>query len=176
MALNEDTIVKALLRDRATLFAYIWSIVRDAHVAEDVFQEVSLLALHKRGELREAEALPTWLRRSARNLSLKALRRLGRAPALLDEKLLDLLEGQWERQEATPAAETLEALKHCLAELSPYARQVITLRYAQGLSGEGVAAKLGRKAEAIYKVLTRAHGALAECVRRRTGRGEAPHV
>ena len=48
MALSETIIVRVLLAERAKLLAYIWVIVRDAHLVEDVFQEVAALAVQKR--------------------------------------------------------------------------------------------------------------------------------
>lgn len=74
MALDETTIVRVLLAERARLLAYIWVIVRDVHLVEDVFQEVAALAVQKREELRDEAALPVWLRRTARFQALAALR------------------------------------------------------------------------------------------------------
>ena len=63
--LSQEAVLRALLANRTTLLGYIWSMVRDRHVVEDIFQEVSVLALEKREEFGDERALPTWLRRTA---------------------------------------------------------------------------------------------------------------
>jgi DNA-directed RNA polymerase specialized sigma24 family protein len=47
MALDSPAIVRLLMAERSRLFSYTWAIVGDVHLAEDVFQEVSLLAIEK---------------------------------------------------------------------------------------------------------------------------------
>jgi len=44
MTMDQDQLVRLLLRERARLTAYIWSIVHEPHLTEDVFQEVCLEA------------------------------------------------------------------------------------------------------------------------------------
>ena len=51
MGLDSPTIVRLLMAERSRLFAYTWVIVGDVHLAEDVFQEVSLLAVEKGSEV-----------------------------------------------------------------------------------------------------------------------------
>ncbi len=51
MALEQATVVRILMAERSKLLAYIWSIVRDEHAVEDVFQEVSILAVEKCGQI-----------------------------------------------------------------------------------------------------------------------------
>ena len=56
MPVNEDTVVRTLLSHRLGLLAYIEAIVRDTHLAEDVFQDVSSLAFQKREQIDDAGA------------------------------------------------------------------------------------------------------------------------
>ena len=79
MAVDQKIIVRVLLRDRGKLLAYIGAIVRDAHIAEDVLQEVSMLALEKQEQiLNEAAVLP-WMRTAARFRSQERNREDARA-------------------------------------------------------------------------------------------------
>lgn len=167
MAIDQDTIVRALLTERARLFAFIWSIVRDLHIAEDVFQEVSLLALNKREEIESAEALPHWFRGVARHKALKAIAAKGRSPVTLDDQLIEMMEPHWAAAEQSSASDAAEALRRCLGGLNENNRRLVTMRYAQGMSGVEVAKRLNRTAETVYKALSRVHNTLADCVRRR---------
>ena len=165
MALSETTIVRVLVAERARLLAYIWVIVRDVHLVEDVFQEVAALAVQKRGELRDEAALPIWLRRTARFQALAALRDKSRDRAQpLTPEILDRLDEYWTGQDDQPDDVRMQALEHCLTQLSPYARQIVTLRYREGFKGIKVAELLGRNVRTIYMALTRIHNTLRECI------------
>lgn len=169
-------VVRRLLRQRVGLLSYIRSILVDEHLAEDVFQEVCVVAMQKHDELNSWEHFDAWVRKVARYEALSALRRSRKLSQLLDEALLDLLDDHWQRykQEQVQGDRT-RALKECIGGLTPYAQRLVRLRYEQGLSGQALADALKRKVQAVYVALTRAHKALAECVRRRLHSPEAAH-
>jgi RNA polymerase sigma-70 factor, ECF subfamily len=177
MSLAETTIVRILLAERAKLLAYVWTIVRDPHVAEDVFQQVSMLAIRQKEELQVEAALPTWLRRAARFTALAAIRDNLRDPTqVLSPTVLDRLDAYWATQDDQPADRRLAAMQQCMENLTPYARQIIGLRYGKGLSGIQVADTLGRNVRAIYMALTRIHNDLRECIRHRLALEGESHV
>jgi len=64
MAIDQETLVVLLLRERIKLLAYIRAIVRDEHLAEDVFQETSALAVRKRAEIQDGQHFLAWMRRT----------------------------------------------------------------------------------------------------------------
>jgi RNA polymerase sigma-70 factor (ECF subfamily) len=167
MPLDPETVMRLLLDERVKLLAFVRAIVRDQHVAEDVFQNVSVAAIKKCAQIESHEHFVAWIRQAARYESLHELRRRDSAPVVLDINLLDLLEGSWAEIEDQNAADQAEALRKCLSSLSPYARKLITLRYSNGKSGQKLADALGRNLNTVYVALSRTHRALAECIRRR---------
>lgn len=167
MAVDQHTAMRILMSERVKLFAYIWSIVRDEHVAEDVWQDLSILVLDKREQIRDAKALPTWLRRSARLKALEAVRRESRAPVLIDDHLLDRLERFWDRYDTAATSNNVDALRRCAEHLTDHNKQIVAMRYVEGFSGTDVAKKLGRSPKAVYMALTRIHKQLRKCVRAR---------
>ncbi len=90
-------VVRRLLRQRVGLLSYIRSILVDEHLAEDVFQEVCVVAMQKHEELNNWDHFDAWVRKVARYESLSALRRSRKLSQLLDEALLDLLDDHWQR-------------------------------------------------------------------------------
>jgi RNA polymerase sigma-70 factor, ECF subfamily len=166
MPLDEATVVEVLMAERAKLLAYIWAIVHDSHLVEDIFQEVSLLAIKKRTELSDKRTLPTWLRNSARLMSVAAMRRKGRSPLLFQEDVLDRLDTSWMSVDITSTENTLSMLHRCIAELSLRSREFITLRYVNRLNGSQLAQKLGVTLASVYVTLARIHRNLRECIRR----------
>ena len=169
MALSSETVVRVLMSHRNRLSAYIWSIVGDAHLAEDVFQEVSMLAIRKGCEVADSDRLVVWLRRTARLKSLEACRKQRRSP-LIDDSLLAEYDADWQRYDPLEEAELLEALHACLAGLTENNRRIVALRYGQGLKSSEVANSLQRTVAAVYRAIGRIHRAVADCMDRKLGR------
>lgn len=167
MSLSEEAVVSTLYREHRQLAAYAWSLLRDNHLVEDVLQEIAMVAVRKRLEIADEQHLRGWLRVACRRMSLDAIRRRGRRPTLLGEGVLDLLDSEWAEREQLDSASGLTALEACLNELTDYARQLMQLRYADGLTSGQIAVRLGRKPASMRVVLCRIHKSLGECVRRR---------
>jgi RNA polymerase sigma-70 factor, ECF subfamily len=166
MALSQQAVVSRLVADRSKLLAYTWSIVRDSHAAEDVFQEVVLAAMSHADEVKDADHLMMWARRAARLRGIDWLRRQKRQPLVLDAGVLDLLEADWGRMDAQKPQLWLDALRACVAKLTDYARQLLTLRYVEGLSGIEIGRQLGRPPKTIYVALGRTYRQLEDCIQR----------
>jgi RNA polymerase sigma factor (sigma-70 family) len=99
-----------------------------------------------------------------RNKALEHLRRQRKTPASLTGDVLDLLEGHWNELDSLDSAEVIEALRHCLSLLTPKARQLVELRYGQGLPGTDIAKATEQKAHTIYVALSRAYKMLGDCI------------
>jgi RNA polymerase sigma-70 factor (ECF subfamily) len=171
---HQERSVALLLAHRAMLLGYIVSIVRDADLAEDVFQNVALVVLNKAGAVKEDKDFPPWARRVARLEALTALRRRKRGPELLDQSMLELLEDHWATTDAAPAP-ARKALRECVEGLSENAGRLIALRYVEGLSPKDVAERLNRSLNTVHVALSRTYRHLADCVQRRLAAGGAAH-
>jgi len=166
MAVNTDLIVRILIRQRPQLLAYTWAIVRDNHLAEDVLQDVSVLAVHKADQIDDETHLHRWLRQACRYKALNLLQKLDTKALTLDAVTLDAMETRWAAHDGDDPADLSDALRHCLAQLTPSARRIVDLRYEQGLSGQRLADALGKKLNTVYVTLTRIHRSLGECIRK----------
>src|SRR5258708_14173203 len=71
--LQEETLTRWLLSHRRALFAYIYAIVRDHALAEDVFQDTSIIILKKQ-DLVDSSMLWGFARGIARNQAFSLLR------------------------------------------------------------------------------------------------------
>ncbi len=166
MSLDQYSIVRALLRGRVRLLAYIWTIVHDEHLAEDIYQELSELVLRKQDQFNDETHMLKWLQRAARFRALKALRKQNAEPMLLSDETLDRLESHWRSADRSDPSLPIDALCHCLGQLSPYARRIITFRYVHNLTGETLAEKLRKSKNTVYVAMSRIHRTLAQCIRR----------
>ncbi|MFI4862543.1 MAG: RNA polymerase sigma factor [Phycisphaerales bacterium JB063] len=175
MPISPDIIVATLLKDRSRLIGYAWVVVGDQHVAEDVFQDVSLAAVRKCDQIKDKNHLDHWLRHAIRLRGLELRRNRKQHALLLSPDVLDHLEQEWASRPQGDAGDRADALRHCIDELTGTAREVVELRYGGGLKSGQIAEKLGKRTQTVYKAITRAHAALAKCVAMRLGqeRGRA---
>jgi RNA polymerase sigma-70 factor (ECF subfamily) len=164
MAVQQDVVVQLLLKHRGKLLGVIRAMVSDEHLAEDIFQEVSIAAINKCGEISDVEHFAPWVRQAARFQALIALRNRNRLPRALSEDVLDALEAHWRQFDRQADAEISEALRICLDRLSPYARQLIEARYVHHKRGNDLATALKRSLNTVYVALSRVHNALRDCL------------
>ena len=75
MALSEQGILQRLMSQRDRISAAAWLVVRDAHIAEDIFQNVALKALAKEVAFDSDGALMSWAFIAARREGIDWLRR-----------------------------------------------------------------------------------------------------
>lgn len=163
--MKQDQVIRTLVSERAKLLAYAWSVLRDRHAVEDVFQEVMLLAVQKCDDIVNDRALMAWARTAIRYRALHEIRDRKNVSQPFSDGMLDALDECWERHDETAASDMSDALQSCVDQLSPYARQVIALRYREGRSGIEVAEALKRNVRTIYMALTRIHNSLRHCIR-----------
>ncbi|MBM3858789.1 MAG: sigma-70 family RNA polymerase sigma factor [Verrucomicrobia bacterium] len=163
--LSGENIAAVLLSERLALTAFIASVTRDFHLAEDIFQEVCVKAVGRSGEFESAQHVVNWARVAGRNRAVDVLRaRNGRYDGL-NEEMLATLAQDWPAGDF--AADAHDALAYCLEKLNANNRELLRLRYFERCSGAEVAAAMGRKLETVYQALARIHKSLGECVRKR---------
>jgi RNA polymerase sigma-70 factor (ECF subfamily) len=165
--LPPEDITAALLRERLALTAFISSVTRDFHLAEDIFQDVCVKAVSKPNDFESPQHLLNWARLTGRHRAIDVLRVRDGKIIGLSEEMLAALEPVWPEGEAAQGSPALEALRKCLQRLTPNNREIVRLRYFEGRGGAQVAEALGRKLETVYQALARIHKSLADCVRQR---------
>jgi len=172
--MKPDALVRVLIRDRAKLLAYIWAILRDYHLADDVFQDVTVLAIERVADFNDESHLLLWSRKTARFKALEVLRSKPYRMMSLSEEVLDMLAQNWERADATNAQDEAEHLKACVDQLTPRSKEIVHLRYTEGLTGIQVAEAINVRVGSVYVALTRIYQALEKCIHeRRVEAGQA---
>ena len=161
------------IHDRHRLGAFVGGLLRDAHAAEDVIQEVwvRLAAEIQKGTVIENQ--PAWCRGVARNLILKHWRTQQTAKVVADSQVMEAFMAQVARAfaESDDAADEWQrrqqALNDCVAALPEKSRRMLSLRYEARKPVEEVARALGQSFDAVTKSLYRLRQALADCVERK---------
>lgn len=165
MPVSVETIVETLNRHRASLIGYAWVVVGDAQLADDIYQDISLLAIRKADQITDDQHLLPWLRKAARLRGLELRRNLGRQ-YLLEPHMLDLFETR--RADTEPSdSERMASLRRCVQSLPAHSRKLLTMRYGQDLKPAQIAEQIGKSDQAVYKSIKRIHLLLADCVKDR---------
>jgi len=167
---ESERFLQHILGEREKIIAYLQSIVRQRDLAEDLFQDVCLLAVKKQDEIADVVHLAGWLRIAARQLALNAIRKRSHRDVLLGEKVFDLMETHWRGIDNVSGAAMGDALESCLRLISPSERELLTARYSDDLKSGELARRLGRPARSIYTTLSRIHRKLAQCILQRIAR------
>lgn len=133
------------------------AILGDRHLAEDAAQEAFAKAAVHLPKLRRADQFGSWVAAICRN-EARNLCRTRRQTRVEDQTF----------QEEAPAGtdETCEAVRIALKDLPEEAREVVFLRFYDGLSYDQISAVLGISEQAINGRLRRAKRKLAELLRR----------
>lgn len=155
--------IEQLLAHREFVRRLAWRLVEDPHTAEDVAQQAFLIALQS-GPSSEAAAR-SWFARVVRNvvINLRAAEAARKSRELAHES---------ERTSATPhtalaSAETSAALRASLSSLEPIYRDVLWLRFYQGLSPHEIAERLGVGVETVRTRQKRGMARLKDSLERR---------
>src|SRR5687767_7783541 len=82
-------LVQAVTRHQSMIQAMAYGIVRDFHVAEDIFQEVAVIVADRWETVPTGDGLVPWLRETTRRKALEALRKQRRAAPGLSEAVLE---------------------------------------------------------------------------------------
>lgn len=146
-------------RHGKAVYLYAWGQTRDDRDAEDVAQEVFVVAWRKLASIRivEASALP-WLLVTCRNVSRNTLR-ARRAAVSLDDAVLP---GDRTRQER---AEELTWVRQAIERLGGMDQRIIHLCLVEGYSYAEAADHLGLSTSAIAKRVERVRATLRFTVR-----------
>ena len=158
--------VELLRRHQQQVFAYLFALVRNLHDAEDLFQQASLIWHAKFDEFQPGTNFVAWACRIAKLEVMNFYRRRGRNPVTFSTKLQDELAVVAAQSETEFTAERMQALNHCMGQLSDSDRELLDLVYSKELSVQQVARERRRPLKSIYNSLGRIRNALHECIRR----------
>ena len=169
MTEGQQQLTAEFLANRHALFAYIYGHIRNTHDTEDLFQEVWLRFSEAVNRSVEIQNPAAWARGIARNLILHYWRDRRRDETLPDEELLNLVDLAFAEQERNRDywLARQQALMECVEELPEKSRELLRLKYVQGLSAQGVAETLKQTAAGVWMSLSRLRQILRDCAEKK---------
>ena len=162
----QEHIARNFLKHQDLLRDYIRGLVRDAHAAEDLFQELGVQVLSHGQPPEDPQEFVRWSRGVARNLVLHYWRSSRRSKVIACEALLDSVDQAYDEAHAEPdfwtARRTL--LAECMEQLPEHSRGLLKGHYVEGRPLAELAADEGRTEAAVKMALLRIRQGLKKCV------------
>ena len=146
------------------------SIVKDEHEAADVVQETFIKVYRKVSTLKELDRFRPWLRNIVRSTALDRLRKRKKTLSLDygeddDNKALEPIAETVSPDAVLQSRELQKEIRGRIMGLPEAQREVVALKYIEGLSYEEIARQTGSSISSIESRLHRARARLREVFR-----------
>lgn len=161
------------VRHQQAVLGYVLSIEPILADAQDIVQEVFLTVSKKAATWTAGTNFLPWVCTVARYETLTFQRSRARRVARLDEDVIELLHANGAMDEQDFQRKTA-ALKDCLAQLAPRAREMVLLRYHGAQMPEQIAPTVGWTVNAVRVALTRARDFLRGCMEQQLAHLKSP--
>jgi RNA polymerase sigma-70 factor (ECF subfamily) len=139
---NRTSMHTLYCRHNVRVFRFIFRMVRDTTVAEDLVSQVFLDVWRTAGQFEGRAQVSTWLLSIARFKALTALRQRRHEDVDQDD-VLEIADETDTPEQALDRSRTSAILRACVAKLSPAHREIINLVYYHEKSVEEVGAIIG---------------------------------
>ena len=170
-ASQTNEFIQLMAQHQRRIYAFIRTQVRDSNDADDILQETSSILWKKFDQFDREADFVRWACGIARLEVLSHHRHKNRlAPGFsgqlaeaFSEEVLNLTEQVDDRN---------RALAECLEALSKSQRELIQRRYESDQNVKEIATDLQRSAPTVYRLLSRAHEMLFDCIQEKLTRWE----
>ena len=162
----QEEVQRLFLKHYSLLRGFVGGLVPDLDQAEDILQDVFVEITRKAGDFQSGTDFPAWARAFARNKVYEFWRRSRRKHVMLRPEVLDAVAGDAPALDETWSARRA-ALAKCLDEVAPRAREILELRYRQGLAPGDIARRVSWTASAVHTALSKVRRFLRDCTGRR---------
>ena len=166
---KRDRVMKAALHCRTELIAYSRSLLGNYAAADDILQEAMLVVVKKYDQFQEGTSMLAWCRSIVRIEVLRAKQRQRRERTLADRVLDDAIDAAFDEFQTArrhdEAESWREAARRCLERVPDRGQGVLRARFADELSYQQIAERLGMTIEAVRKALFRLKRQVRSCVK-----------
>ena len=168
------SLTQGLLQYRGMLYGFIYALVRDVIAAEEIFQEVAVVAMEKERRGDEIIREPAlWLKGVVRRIVQAGYRtHYGRLITVDPEYLEQVAQGFETEAGNEHQNNKLMALGNCLEHVSQKNRDLLRRRYVLGSSYQEIGKVVNRTPGALRVLVHRIQRQLADCVTNRLGHAE----
>jgi RNA polymerase sigma-70 factor (ECF subfamily) len=152
------------------LNAYVFALVKDVPMGEDILQETRLMLWKHFDQYIPNTNFLAWAKKMAFHQILSHRRKAKRHPTCLSEEILTSIADDMESFEEDKRA---DALKQCLKKLTESHQKIINMRYFDNLDIEAISKVVDRPEGGVYRVLSRIRSGLNKCIKQNISGGVA---
>tara|TARA_A100001037_G_scaffold143788_1_gene130144 strand:+ start:542 stop:1060 length:519 start_codon:yes stop_codon:yes gene_type:complete len=153
-----------LTKSQRRIYAFILTLIPNRAEAEDILQETNLILCRKAAEYDPDRHFLAWAFKIARFQTMAHMKTRSRSPLVFQEDLMEKLSDDAENLDGFGSLQ--RALAQCMEKLTKRNRELIRIRYEQGMSLEDSAKELGKPKGTVSMALYRIRIALWRCVER----------
>lgn len=163
---DREAMSQIVIQEQRVVRSYLARLAPDPATADDLAQEVFLVAFRSLDRVDPGRGLRGYLLGIARNLSRAAWRQLSRRREVGGEALMLVLEARVDLQDSDADDQRLESLRRCLQRLSPRALMVVLQHYRDQLGCDEIAQEAKLASGTVRSLLMRSRAALRQCIDR----------
>ena len=153
-----------LTKSQRRIYAFNLTLIANRAEAEDILQETNLILCRKAAEYDPDRHFLAWAFKIARFQTMAHMKTRSRSPLVFQEDLMEKLSDDAENLDGFGSLQ--RALAQCMEKLTKRNRELIRIRYEQGMSLEDSAKELGKPKGTVSMALYRIRIALWRCVER----------
>ena len=168
---NHKLFLKLILEHQPKIYSYILSLVPSYHDADDILQNSFEVMWRRFDQFEPGTNFLSWALRCAYYEILTFRKKKARSKEVvydneLFEQILPVLENELNNSDRRQ-----DALEDCIDRLNDSQKEVIKFKYNMNLSAKEIGSKLECKENSVYKLLSRLHRTLFECIEGKLGLG-----
>ncbi len=167
VSMDERRFDELLDQHQAAIRGFIYSLIQSASDTDDVFQEVCAAMWSKRHDFDPNRPFLPWSLGFAKLQSLSFRRKAGREGEKQQAYASEMLEGAFHSSPLSSQLDTRsEKLESCVNKLSEEKRELLRLRYEEGMTVTEIAMlpDQEKSREALFKTFQRLHQSLLTCL------------
>lgn len=168
-AMDQPTLIRRFLEERDAILGYLIALTLDFQVAEEIFQDVSLVVVAEANKNTDVKNVPAWVREIARRRISEYYRKRSRqSPTTpFSESLAEVIDQSFaENENLLHEQQTrMYLLLDCLKRLTGRSQELVRGFYHNRQSLQQLATSLGWQVDSVKVALSRARKVVGDCVR-----------
>lgn len=155
--------LKLFVSNQKTIYAYIFTLVYDNDIADDILQDTATLMWERFDTYQEGTNFGAWGLSIARLKLFSYLRKNRQKYASMSDQMLERI-SHTAYQRLETIDDRASALRNCLEKLNGQDRRLIEIRYEKNIKVKDIAPKINRTVDGLYQTMSRIHHTLLRCI------------
>lgn len=155
--------LKLFVDNQKTIYSYIFAMVYDNSVADDVFQDTTALMWERFESYVEGTNFGAWGITIARYKLMDHFKQNRHKYASMSDELLETINLTAQNHLET-IDQRIPALRKCIGNLRDQDRKLLEIRYEKEMKVKEIAEKVNRPIQGLYQAMSRIHHTLLRCI------------